>query len=1092
MDCMKRGALFFTLLFLTAVPVQSQQYPDEMSFTFRENKQTPRAAFFAYPDLATARQPLTVEHPFEHSPWYTMLNGEWAFNWSLKPADTPDGFYKTDYDDGDWQRMPVPGCWELNGYGKIWYTNEYPGFMFDEQGDTLDMYRDRNLPAMAQNPQLPQDHNPVGCYRYAFALPPDWQGRRIFIHFGGVLSELTLWINGDKVGYSQDSFTPAEFDITDYVRPGENLLAAQVRRWCKGSFLECQDMPQYSGIHRDVYIYARPVTHIRDFHAKTDLDKTLSRADVSLSVHILNQSEKSNPLTVEAYLMDENDDIMTGRPLGVKKFKPVSGEQETSVDLTAAVEKFALWSPDDPNLYQLYLLLRNDAGETLEAIRSDFAFRKFEIRGKELYLNHQRFFIRGVNRHDHDPAAGKVVDFHWMQKDIQLMKQLNINMVRTAHYPNDIRWYMLCNRYGMAVMDEANHESHGFLLHIPTEYDLWVPPSRDRMRNMVHRDKNQPCILMWSLGNESGYYFNKSHRAMLETARSIDPDRPVFCEPGTRDEAWETLGAVNDPTDFVAPMYGAIEEADWYLHDLPNETRPFFLCEYSHAMGNSIGYLKGVWDYFYQHADQGLNGGFIWDWVDQAVYLPVPDQPGQRFLADGRDFGTVPNKANFCSNGVILADRTLPPKAFEVKYVYQDLLFEAVDLQSGKIRLMNWSVAKNIRNYEIVWELFRDGQVIQTGILDRIDCPAGSETVLTLPYVRPELIPGARYDLKCSVRLAQPTAWAPSGYVIAADQWELPVYLEKQVIQPDHSADIQVSEEKDEITVSGTDFTAVFDRKTAALISYRVDDKERLLSGPVFDIQSAWIDNHYRRRGGLIADQYLQAGLDRLEQKPRAIELLEQTSEKAVIRITSQYLNPDQRGFTEDAVYTVWPHGWIDVAVQVEKIDLPEQVFLPRLGFRMSLPQEYDQCTYLGRGPQHNYPDRCSGAFPGLYQFDVDEAFVPYPKVQDQGNRENTAWMALTNAAGEGLLMVAADSLSASALPFSQNELAQTGHPYQLPDSRAVHVRGAWRVAGLGNASCGPWPRPEYRLSFAGPIRYGYSLRPLRPGMDAVRAARIK
>lgn len=1047
------------------------------------NKEKPRATFFSFPSLQHATRTLNPETPFAESPYYKRLNGDWKFNWVPRPDQRPVDFYRQDFNDSAWGTIPVPSSVEMKGYGKIWYTNDRPGFEFNEKGETRPEYSGDERDKQATNPTIPYDNNPVSSYRTTFEIPQDWlMDRRVFIHFAGVLSAFHLWINGQHVGYSQDSFTPAEFDITPYMKPGHNLLTVEVYRWCVGSFLELQDMFQFSGIIREVYIYSRPAVYLRDVVVRYQLHDGASSADISINATLANRSNLTAwNLSIEAHLSEPNGEqphemALCAAPLA--SLEPGSGP---SVTLRALINDPILWSPERPNLYQLYITLRAPNGGCIEVIRLDLGFRSFTAHNRRLYLNGHRYFIRGVNRHEWCPWGGKTVPYETMVKDIELMKQLNINTVRTSHYPNDSRWYLLCNRLGIALIDETNHESHGFCAHLPREHENWIAPSVYRITNMIERDKNHPSVLIWSVGNESGNYFNRSHAAMAEAARKLDPTRPVMCESGTQDkEAAARLGRVNDTTDFVAPMYGGIDTMNWYL-GLPNETRPFFFCEYSHAMGNAIGSLHDKWNMIFENADIGLNGGCIWDWVDQAAYFRRPDKPGEYYFADGRDLGTNPTAGAFSMNGVIFADRTTSPKSQEVRKVYAPIGISSKNPNSGKFTIWNRHSSLNLSEFEGRWELLADGVMVASGTMAPQYLAPSERTDVHVPIALADLPDANEYHVTLSYVTKDALIGIPAGHVVAYEQFPL-AHEAKRLTRPkpNNGDTVDLRDTVDHITLDAKSVQLRFAKASAALEGLTLNGRDVFTAAPRMDIRSATIDNH---QGFLWASR--DAGLDKLELKVPVLTILESTAERVRILCSRAWVTPQGNGMFEEATYTLFADGALCVDTTIRRAnDLNNQTWIPRIGVCMGISSSLSRLTILGRGPDDNHPDRLCSALVGRYSKNVVDEFVPYPKTQDQGNHEEVRWLALQGDDDNGLLITAPVPLSMAVLPWTQEELAAADHPYMLPPSRMNELRIAAKVCGIGNASCGSRPLQQYFLTTDRPASFSYWIRPLSAGID--------
>jgi beta-galactosidase len=765
--------------------------------------------------------------PQDRSPFRHTLNGDWRFAWAPNPDAAPDDFYRPDYDDAAWDTLPVPANWQLHGYDVPMYTNvQYP-FPIDDL------------------PGVPHDDNPVGSYRTTFVLPAEWAGRSIRLVFDGVESAFYVWVNGQEVGYSQDSRLPAEFDITPYVHAGENMLAVRVYRWSDGSYLEDQDHWRLSGIHRDVYLLALPRVYVRDLGVRTVLDDAYRDATLALRACVQNVGQHSVAgYALHARLLDaagaETVPLITAR-------LAVAAGQEVAVELAAAVPAPHKWSAETPYLYDLLLTLADEEGHTVEVVHNRVGFRRVEIKDAQLCVNGQPIRVGGVNRHDHDPDTGKVVTLASMRQDIELMKRHNVNAVRTCHYPNDTRFLDLCDEYGLYVFDEANLESHGVWDRL-TKDPAWEHAFMERAIRMVERDKNHASVIVWSLGNESGY--GPNHAAMSAWIRANDPTRPVHYHP-----------AEDAPTvDILAPMYPSVARII-EMAQVPGETRPVIMCEYAHSMGNSTGNLKEYW----QAVDTypRLQGGFIWDWVDQGLRRRTPE--GVEWFAYGGDFGDEPNDNNFCINGLVGPDRTPHPGLLEYKHVLQPVYAEAVDLAAGQVRLLSRRRFAGLNDIEATWELAQDGTVIQSGSLGRLAiAPLASEQV-AIPWQPVAPAPGAEYWLNLRSRQAASTPWAPAGYEVGADQFRLPWAAPATAAPSAAPRALHVSEDGEQIAVLGEGLSLAWRKSDGALWRWEWAGRALLDRGPRLNLWRAPTDNDANTWGEQrAAIRWREAGLHRL------------------------------------------------------------------------------------------------------------------------------------------------------------------------------------------------------------------------------------
>ena len=721
---MKRTLYFLSLLSLVilAVPfiIAAEQNDWENPAVNGINKLAPHATLIPYPDEAGA-----LAGKRELSPYYQCLNGTWKFFFVMKPGDAPQDFYKEDYDIKGWNEIPVPSNWEMHGYDIPIYTNiKYPW-------------------VPCEPPYIPHNYNPVGSYKKTFSVPQNWNGRNITLHFDGVQSAFYVWVNGKKVGYSEDSMTPAEFDITPYAHAGENTIAVQVYRWCDGSYLEDQDFWRTSGIFRDVYLFSTAALHIRDFTVQTVMDSTYTNADLKVKTNLINTAEKEAAgYKVEIKLFDKNNNpVMALASSGEKEIKK---NEEAVLNLSAQV-KPEKWSAEIPYLYTLVIALKNADGQIIETERCKVGFREVKIINSQLCINGVPILVKGVNRHELDPDKCRAIGEDLMYKDILLMKQHNINAVRTSHYPNHPRWYELCDEYGIYLIDEANIETHYWWSRFSKD-PQWKTPMVERVAAMVERDKNHPSVIIWSLGNESGYGDN--HRAASKWVHENEKTRPVYYNPA------EYEPDVDIVSPAMYPRLNMLEE--WAKNPDP---RPLITCEYAHAMGNSTGNLKEFWDIFRKYPK--LQGGFIWDWVDQG--LTKYNAKGEKFYAYGGDYGDHPTDKDFCCNGLIAPDRTPHAGLLEYKKVLQPVQMQAVDLLQGKIKITNEHNFTNLNTLAASWTLCEKDKVIQSGAFMPLDIKPGQSQEITVPLQKPELKAGAEYFLTLRFNLAEETMWALKG-----------------------------------------------------------------------------------------------------------------------------------------------------------------------------------------------------------------------------------------------------------------------------------------------------------------------------------------
>jgi len=860
------------------------------------------------------------------SGYYQSLNGTWKFLFCENPDKVPEGFFTSIYHDKNWDTISVPSCWQMEGYGKPFYCNVQHPFHPDP-------------------PHVPHDINETGCYRKTFKVPGSWNDKQVILHFGGVQSAFYCWVNDDFVGYSEGSMTPAEFNITKYLHPGSNMLAVQVIRWSDGSYLEDQDFWRLSGIYRDVYVYALPDFHIRDYHIITDLDKQYENAVFKLSVSLRNLSNSSvRHASVFLQITDPGGQII----FSDKILKNLTSDPQDNLKLNFehSVQNPLKWSAETPNLYNLIIELSNNDGIITQVIHDQIGFRESEIKNGQLLVNGCPVLLKGVNRHESHPDHGRVLDISTMIQDIKLMKQNNINAVRTSHYPNDPEWYRLCDRYGIYLMDEANIESHylwekGILLANMQE---WRGAFEDRGLSMVERDKNHPSVIIWSLGNEAGMGPNFVN--MARRMRLLDPTRPIHYE--SRNPAYINI---LPHFDIISNMYSSLNDMKVMTETDPR--RPVILIEYAHAMGNSVGNLEEYWDMIRTYPR--MQGGFIWDWVDQGIRKQAMD--GTSYFAYGGDFGDIPNDGHFCMNGLVSPDRTIQPELNEVKKIYQNIHVYASDYEDN-IFVKNENFFKNLDHVVLIWKILADGNPIQHGFIDQLDIQPGESVILHIPFSKPDIRDAGEYILDIGFYLKQKTLWAEDGYEVAWEQLILPW---KKPTQTPENADYSALSmtNSDVIRITGDHFTAVFNKSNHELESYCFDGVELLDRGPQPNFWRAPVDNDEGGGTRSFAHRWREAGLDSLTIIP--VHLSAEHVSLDTVRIVSD-LNLIGRSsiIKYGTEYLFCADGSLILAMTLS----PEGAWppLPRIGIKQMLPLNFNRITWYGRGPHESYWDRKTGA----------------------------------------------------------------------------------------------------------------------------------
>lgn len=1026
----KLSAISALLLFALTGQAQHKEWEDQRINQI--NREPIHAHFVPY---ASERAALQKDATLERR---ESLNGTWKFHFAGNPASRPASFYEESFDVSGWKDIEVPGSWELQGFDAPIYT-------------------DTRYPFPANPPYVPQDYNPVGSYVTTFTVPEHFKGKDVLLHFGGVESAYYCWVNGRFVGYSEDSRLPSEFLINKYLKPGENRLAVEVYRYSDGSYLEGQDYWKYSGIERNVMLIARPKSRIKDFEIRADLENQYK--DGTLDINFTMDSRSlAKGTSVGLKVLDGTKELASGR-------LTVRHAADTLLSFSEIFPDVKRWTAETPNLYTLVVNTLDSKGKVTESFTQRFGFRKVEMKNGMLLVNGTPILIKGVNRHEHDMHRGRTVSVESMVEDIRLMKQFNINAVRCCHYPNYEEWYELCNEYGLYLVDEANLESHGMEAHPDgtlANMDGWEIPFMERMERMVERDKNVTAIITWSLGNESGY--GKHFETIYHWAKQRDASRPVQYEGG----------GVKGLSDIYCPMYGRI----WLLRQWANQRqeRPLILCEYAHAMGNSVGNLGDYWELIYKY--DNLQGGFIWDWVDQT--FAIKDQKGKDIWAYGGDMGFVGivNDSNFCANGLVAADRTLHPHIYEVKKIYQYMHFEGVPFSPDQVKVTNRHDFLSSDVYDYSWKVKADGQTLYEGKLDVPVIAPHASVVVTLPLPAIEGKPGTEYFLHLSACTKEASPLVPKGHLAASEQWQLPCRPLKESAEEIPNRPFKglakVDETPDGYTVTASSTVLAFSRKTGEITSLKVKGKEYLQAGPRPNFWRPLTDNDVANGMLERCGTWKQAG-NELQLTDMS---LHETPHGGTVTIRASYTMPAQESACT-VTYVVYPDGAVQTTLSFTPGDkaLPE---MPRFGMRMILNGEYDRMTWFGRGPHENYWDRKSAADIDLYESTVWEQYHPYVRAQETANKTDVRWVALQNASGEGLLIRSTqEPLQVSAWNFPIEDL------YYVP-SMTKHIHGGsiekkdmvWlnidnRQMGVGGDNTwGAQTHPEYTIT---PARREYS-----------------
>ena len=1007
------------------------------------NKQDAHASLVPCPDVESALQ-------FDKlaSGNIMMLNGTWKFHWSPDTKERPRDFYLPEYNDTGWDDIEVPSNWQLKGYGIPIYTNI-------------------KHPFPAEPPNINRD-NPTGSYRTGFDIPENWDGKQVYVHFEGVQSAFYLWLNGMKVGYSQGSMTAAEFDLTPFLQQGHNTLAVEVYRWSDGSYLEDQDFWRLSGIYRDVYLMARPAMHMRDFFVTTDLDQDYSNAVFDLRVSIRNAGmDRSNPKKINVSLMDIEREVISHQ-LDINQ--SLNYQQELSIQFQQEVNRPRLWSAENPNLYTLILELQDEQGRTEEVISSRVGFRKVEIAGGQLLVNGVAIDLKGTNRHEIHPENGRVMSRELMVQDITLMKQHNINAVRTSHYPNTPLWYELCDIYGIYLWDEANIESHELRPESTLAKDTeWREAFLDRGRRMLERDKNHPSVIVWSLGNETG--LGENHYALEAMMRERDPSRPIHYE-----DHLDRGGPERRPSrfDIISDMYASPEDMKEYHEDDP--TRPVILCEYVHAMGNSVGGLQDYWDVIYAHPR--MQGAFVWDWVDQG--LAKYTESGQKYWAYGGDFGDSPNDGSFCLNGLVYPDRSTSPAIKEIKKVYQYIHFEPIELLNGEINVINRHNFTSLDYFDARWQIKSEGKVLQEGTISLPGIQPKDTGIIHLPIQQPEpdppdLLPGKEYFLDIQVLLPEDKKWASRGHIVAWEQFPLPSASPAPVTATIQSPGYTVSEDQASVIINGDGYTITFSEE-GMLESWLLDGKELITNGALINFWRPPTENDMKDPNAYRI--WKEAGLDSLDHKLTGFTTSRDDEDRLLVTSSFDLYNRRQELIFQVKIsYRIDGDGKMQLEVLVDPSDKPE--YLAKIGMQFRLPGRLTNVEWYGMGPHETYPDRQSSGRVDVFRKTVDELWEDYIVPEENGNRSQIRWVNITDMDGYGFLFSGPEPMNFSAYPYNDASITEAKHTWQLEKEDYITFNFDYRQSGLGTASCGPGCRPDYLLP-AQKTSFSFTISPMQ------------
>jgi beta-galactosidase len=1066
------------------VPFTEKEPRDwENPAVFNINREDPHATLISFPDEQSALQAIK-----SNSPNYISLDGIWKFNWVKSPDKRPFWFFKDDYDTHDWKDIDVPSNWQLKGYDVPVYANiTYPFWTYAR---VFGKTKPNELENSLRPPLIPHDWNPVGSYKRTFKVPSEWSGKEVYLHFGAVSSAFYVWVNEQPVGYSEDSKVPAEFNITKYLKKGKNSVSVEVYRWCDGSYLEDQDFWRLSGIQRSVFLHARPKTFIRDFNAVGDLENSYKDGRLKIDVSLKDSERQPGELVVDASLFEGSKKIFTDS----KPVKVSEGKGEISFSRSfPAIKK---WSSEKPDLYSLVLSLKEKSGNVLEAVSAKIGFRKVEIVNSQLLVNGVAIHIKGTNMHEHNELTGHVIDESTVLKDIRMMKSNNINAVRTSHYPQQEFWYEMCDKYGLYLIDEADIESHG----IGYDKDVtladkpeWAAAHLDRMKRMVERDKNHPSIIIWSMGNEAGDGHNFLNG--YKWIKGRDATRPVQYE-----RAEKETNAPERHTDIWCNMYPGIEYIESYAKN-PKNDRPFIMCEYAHAMGNSTGNFQDYWDVIEKYPK--LQGGFIWDWVDQG--FQKTSESGEKYWTYGGDFGEagIPSDGNFCLNGLVWPDRTPHPGLNEVKKVYQYVGFEPVDLKTGLIKIKNKYDFTSLSEFNFDWEVVSDGKVLQSGKIPVPDLKPKAEMAIMIPVNKPEPSPGAEYFLNLRVSRSDEWNYVPEEHVYATAQFKLQFEGKSVLSKHEELAILQTKTLDKKLEVSGVDMKLVFDLEAGKLESFNYKGKELLKKGAEPDFWRPPTDNDYGYNGDKLYAVWKKAG-----ERAKVTKANISQPELGKVIVTLIYDIPDANGKKiagYASSYSIYGSADVIVKNQFSKVSnaIPE---IPRMGMQLQLPAEFINLKWLGRGPHENYADRKTSADVGLYESTVADQYTPYIRPQENGYKTDTRWLTLTDDNGTGILVTGDPVICFAALnnihddfespgklsQYRKDAITANTHTIDIKPRDFVNLNVDLGQMGVGgDNSWGARIHPQYRLL---DMKYEYSfrIRPVAKEDDILKLAKEK
>ena len=1022
------------LLTLLSVNLYSQDRFDwENPEVFAINKEAPRTTSLPYPS-----EDLALLDDYSASPYYQLLDGKWKFHWVPRISEIPEGFYRENYNISGWDEMPVPGNWEFNGYGIPIYVNIGFGF--------------RGNP-----PHIDRNDSPAGAYRHEFNIPDSWDGRRVFIHFDGGTNSMYVWVNGRKVGYTENAKSPAEFDITDYIRKGKNTLACEVHKYSDGSYLEDQDMWRLGGINRSVYLYSTANTRIQDFFAHPDLDRNYKNGVFTLEVQLKNYTAAAANQSVEVSIIEKDGKTVFGKSQKVS----IPANNTADVAFSGNISNPLKWTAETPNLYTMLITLK-EGENVIESTSHKIGFRKVEIKDGQLLVNGKRIIVKGVNLHEFNTNTGQVVTRKEMMRNLQLMKELNINAVRTSHYPQQPLWYKLCDEYGMYLVDEANLESHGmgYGSNNASNFTEWHAAHMDRIIRAVERDKNHASVIIWSLGNEASN--GKAFFDMYDWAKARDNSRPVQYE-----QAYQR----DRNTDIICHMYPSL--GDMGRDAKKDLERPYIMCEYAHAMGNSMGNFQEYWDVM--RSSKNMQGGFIWEWYNHGY--PTHDEQGRFYWAYGGDLGgyNKMNDGNFCMDGLITPDQNYMPHTYIVKKVYQNILFEPKDMANGVITVINDFKFTDLtnKNYSYKWMLLKNGENVGEGSFN-ITVPADTrkDIKLLLPNINPE--PGTEYYLQVFAYNNEETAFTPAGFEVAKEEFAFPsnnYFAGAQEL----SGNLSVEKGENKVVIQSGNLTYEFSLRNSgnALLSMRSNGRNVFNTLPRLNFWRGLTDNDFGENAQYNLRLWESAGQNviyRYKSMQEKDGIVQFNYEAKLKGIEAKV----------DMTYTINRNGSLTVNADYKALsnDLPEMV---RFGMLMALPRSMNNFTWYGRGPWENYIDRNKDAFLGIWNGKVEDQAFPYYRPQETGNKTDVRWLTLQESNGRGIRIKGGQPLSVSATNNRPEDLdpgmtKKQQHWSDINPRQETVLCVDLFQRGLGGVtSWGGQPLGEYRF-FGKEYSYSYTI----------------